>query len=65
MPAGQLWSTVEDLCRFAVLLLNGADGVLSADTVEEPIPGGVDRDGWRGASDAPSSPPSKDSRALS
>lgn len=34
-PAGQLWSTVEDLCRFATLLANGADGVLSADTVAE------------------------------
>ncbi len=34
-PAGQLWSTVEDLCHFAALLMNGADGVLSADTVEE------------------------------
>jgi CubicO group peptidase (beta-lactamase class C family) len=34
-PAGQLWSTVEDLCRFASLLANGADGVLSADTVAE------------------------------
>jgi CubicO group peptidase (beta-lactamase class C family) len=34
-PAGQLWSTVEDLCRFASLLANGADGVLSADTAAE------------------------------
>lgn len=34
-PAGQLWSTVEDLCRFASLLANGADGVLTADTVAE------------------------------
>ena len=34
-PAGQLWSTVEDLCRFAGLLAGGADGVLSADTVAE------------------------------
>jgi hypothetical protein len=34
-PAGQLWSTVEDLCRFASLLSSGADGVLSADTVAE------------------------------
>jgi len=34
-PAGQLWSTVEDLCRFASLLAGGADGVLSADTVAE------------------------------
>ena len=34
-PAGQLWSTVEDLCRFANLVAGGADGVLSADTVAE------------------------------
>lgn len=34
-PAGQLWSTVEDLCRFAGLLAGGAAGVLSADTVAE------------------------------
>jgi CubicO group peptidase (beta-lactamase class C family) len=34
-PAGQLWSTVEDLCRFANLLSGGADGVLSADTIAE------------------------------
>ena len=34
-PAGQMWSTVEDLCRFATLLTKGADGVLSADTVAE------------------------------
>ena len=34
-PAGQLWSTVEDLCRFASLLGSGADGVISSDTVAE------------------------------
>jgi D-alanyl-D-alanine carboxypeptidase len=34
-PAGQLWSTVGDLARFANLLLHGADGVLSADSVAE------------------------------
>jgi hypothetical protein len=34
-PAGQLWSTVEDLCRFANLLASGADGVLASDTVAE------------------------------
>ncbi|HEX6129643.1 MAG TPA: serine hydrolase domain-containing protein [Candidatus Limnocylindria bacterium] len=34
-PAGQLWSTVEDLCRFANLLTGEADGVISADTVAE------------------------------
>ena len=34
-PAGQLWSTVEDLCRFARLVAGEADGVLSANTVAE------------------------------
>ena len=34
-PAGQLWSTADDLCRFASLLAEGADGVLSADSVAE------------------------------
>jgi CubicO group peptidase (beta-lactamase class C family) len=34
-PAGQLWSTVDDLCRFAQLLAGEADDVLSADTVAE------------------------------
>jgi CubicO group peptidase (beta-lactamase class C family) len=34
-PAGQLWSTVEDLSRFAGLLASGADDVLAADTVAE------------------------------
>lgn len=34
-PAGQLWSTVDDLGRFGTLLIGGADGVLSADTVAE------------------------------
>ena len=34
-PAGQLWSTVEDLWRFAGLLANGADGVLASDSVAE------------------------------
>ncbi|WP_375425254.1 serine hydrolase domain-containing protein [uncultured Friedmanniella sp.] len=34
-PAGQLWSTVEDLTRFAVLLLDGDDRVLSADSVAQ------------------------------
>jgi CubicO group peptidase (beta-lactamase class C family) len=34
-PAGQLWSTVQDLGRFAGLLASGADDVLSADTVAE------------------------------
>lgn len=34
-PAGQLWSTVEDLSRFADLLARGADGVLAAGTAAE------------------------------
>jgi D-alanyl-D-alanine carboxypeptidase len=34
-PAGQLWSTIDDLCRFTNLISSGHDGVLSADTVAE------------------------------
>ena len=34
-PAGQLWSTVEDLCRWATFLAAGHDDVLAADVVEE------------------------------
>ncbi len=34
-PAGQVWSTVTDLARYAVFLLEGHDGVLSRSTVEE------------------------------
>ncbi len=37
-PAGELWSTADDLCRFAVFLLDGDDRVLAA----RPDP-----DGWR------------------
>jgi CubicO group peptidase (beta-lactamase class C family) len=33
--AGQLWSTVEDLARWAAFLAEGADGVLDAKVVEE------------------------------
>jgi CubicO group peptidase (beta-lactamase class C family) len=33
--AGQLWSTVEDLARWATFLAEGADGVLDASVVEE------------------------------
>jgi CubicO group peptidase (beta-lactamase class C family) len=33
--AGQLWSTVEDLGRWATFLASGADGVLAASTNEE------------------------------
>ncbi len=34
-PAGQLWSTADDLCRWAAFLLRGDDRVLSASTVAE------------------------------
>ncbi|MFI1394513.1 serine hydrolase domain-containing protein [Streptomyces sp. NPDC020681] len=34
-PAGQLWSTVTDLCRFAVFLADGDERVLSASSVRE------------------------------
>ncbi|MEU7132881.1 serine hydrolase domain-containing protein [Streptomyces sp. NPDC046261] len=34
-PAGQLWSTAADLCRFGAFLLNGDDRVLKAASVEE------------------------------
>ncbi|MFE5481487.1 serine hydrolase domain-containing protein [Streptomyces sp. NPDC056527] len=34
-PAGQLWSTAEDLCRFAGFLAQGDDRVLGAASVEE------------------------------
>nr|WSZ97239.1 beta-lactamase family protein [Streptomyces sp. NBC_00857] len=34
-PAGQLWSTAADLCRFAVFLAQGHDTVLSAASVAE------------------------------
>jgi CubicO group peptidase (beta-lactamase class C family) len=32
-PAGQLWSTADDLCRFAAFLMEGDDRVLSAGTL--------------------------------
>ncbi|MEU6317198.1 serine hydrolase domain-containing protein [Streptomyces sp. NPDC047009] len=34
-PAGQLWSTTDDLARFAVFLARGDDRVLSAQSVQE------------------------------
>lgn len=34
-PAGQLWSTAEDLCRFAEFLLHGDDRVLAAETIAQ------------------------------
>jgi CubicO group peptidase (beta-lactamase class C family) len=49
-PAGQLWSTVGDLCRFGAFLAEGDERVLSADSVREmrapsaPLEAG----GWSG-----------------
>ncbi|NUR08866.1 MAG: beta-lactamase family protein [Nocardioidaceae bacterium] len=34
-PAGQVWSTVEDLGRYAAFLVSGRDGVLSRATLDE------------------------------
>jgi CubicO group peptidase (beta-lactamase class C family) len=34
-PAGELWSTADDLCRFAAFLLDGDDRVLPAATLAE------------------------------
>ncbi|HEX3955256.1 MAG TPA: serine hydrolase domain-containing protein [Trebonia sp.] len=34
-PAGDLWSTADDLCRFAAFLLDGDDRVLPAATLQE------------------------------
>lgn len=34
-PAGQLWSTAADLCRWSAFLLRGDDGVLSAESLAE------------------------------
>ena len=34
-PAGELWSTAADLCRFAAFLLDGDDRVLAASTLTE------------------------------
>ncbi len=49
-PAGQLWSTVEDLARFAAFLLDGDDRVLPASTLvemREPVaPAGPDGSGY-------------------
>lgn len=44
-PAGQLWSTLEDLARFAVFLAEGDPAVLAARTLAEmrqPVPPAVD-----------------------
>ena len=48
-PAGQLWSTLTDLCRFAAFLLGDTGDVLDPGTLEEmTVPAGVDSsaDGW-------------------
>jgi hypothetical protein len=46
-PAGQLWSTAEDLCRFAAFLESGNDQVLRADTLAEMRrPAGVGDEWW-------------------
>ena len=34
-PAGELWSTADDLCRFAAFLLDGEDRVLAPSTLAE------------------------------
>lgn len=34
-PAGQMWSTVDDLCRFSSVIAGRADDVLSADSAAE------------------------------
>ncbi|MEU7007732.1 serine hydrolase domain-containing protein [Streptomyces sp. NPDC046332] len=52
-PAGQLWSTAEDLCRFARFLAQGDDRVLGAASVEEmrtpaSAPGAGDWEGGYG-----------------
>ena len=52
-PAGELWSTAEDLCRFAAFLLDGDDRVLGAETLAEmrtpaAPPGDDIRDGGYG-----------------
>ncbi|GIG64659.1 serine hydrolase domain-containing protein [Phytomonospora endophytica] len=49
-PAGQLWSTVADLSRWAVFLSGDTGGVLSGDTLAEMCePVGVsDGDAWTG-----------------
>jgi hypothetical protein len=35
VPAGQLWSTVEDLARWAAFLASGHEGILDARSIEE------------------------------
>ncbi|WP_079064576.1 serine hydrolase domain-containing protein [Streptomyces sp. NRRL F-4489] len=47
-PAGQLWSTAEDLCRWAAFLLRGDDRVLSGASLAEMRTPAVppEGDGW-------------------
>ncbi|MEZ0092748.1 serine hydrolase domain-containing protein [Streptacidiphilus sp. EB129] len=48
-PAGQLWSTVADLCRWAAFLADGDDKVLRAESVRElrrPATGVADGEGY-------------------
>ncbi|MEU9096606.1 serine hydrolase domain-containing protein [Streptomyces sp. NPDC048361] len=49
-PAGQLWSTARDLCRFAVFLTEGDERVLSAESVAEMRTPAVapEPTGWEG-----------------
>lgn len=49
--AGGLWSTVDDLARWACFLAGGQDGVLSADSLDEMSRPDimVDLDSWSGA----------------
>jgi len=49
-PAGELWSTADDLCRFAAFLLDGDDRVLPAATLAEMrVPASPPADeGWSG-----------------
>jgi CubicO group peptidase (beta-lactamase class C family) len=48
-PAGELWSTAEDLCRFAAFLLDGDDQVLPAATLAEMrTPASPPGDDWSG-----------------
>lgn len=45
-PAGQVWSTVEDLARYACFLVGGHDEVLSSATLDEMT---IPQTGWLGA----------------
>ncbi len=47
-PAGQLWSTLDDLCRWAAFLLRGDERVLSAASLDEMRTPAVppEHDGW-------------------